>query len=312
MTSLPPKKVAVRATNWLGDVILSLPALRDLGRAMPETRLTVLARPSVAPLYEAVREVSEVVSVDGVLSQTAALRDGKYDRVIFFTNSFGTALAGALAGVPERWGYSTQGRSLLLTKSAAVPSNVLGRSQVHYYSSMLAAMGIPTSESLDTSFAPPSAWVERGRALLGPGRYVGLAPGAAKGPAKRWSPERFAAAGDLLRRELGVEIVLLGAPTDAHAARAVAEALKEGSALDLCGRTDLRTFAGVLSTLEGLVANDSGAMHLGAAVGIPTIGVFGPTNPDQTHPVGPRASFVRGFDTEAGPVAAALLKEMRR
>ena len=311
MRAAQVKNVAIRATNWLGDVILSLPALRDVRRALPDARLSVLARPSVAPLYEAVSEVDEVVTVEGVRSQARALREGRYDRVFFFTNSFGTALAGALAGVPERWGYATQGRSLLLTQSAPVPADARGRSQVHYYRSMLAAMGMPTSESLDTSLRPKAEWIDRGRALLGSGRFVGLAPGAAKGPAKRWPPERFAATGDLVRRELGVEVVLVGAAADVPASRAVASAMKDAP-LDLCGRTDLRAFAGVLASLNGLVANDSGAMHLGAAVGIPTIGVFGPTNPEETHPVGPRASFVRGFDTEAGTVAQALIREVRR
>ncbi len=217
-----------------------------------------------------------------------------FDLAILLTNSIGTALAATMGGVPERWGFSTEGRGMLLTRRAQVPANVRGRSQVHYYRAMLAAMGLPTSDALDTSLTPPPAWIESGRALIGPGRFFGVAPGAAKGSAKQWPPQRFAEAADRLSGELGAQVVLLGSAADAGAAAEVAAAMKT-QALNLCGRTDLRAFAGVVASLEALVANDSGAMHLGAALGVPTVGVFGPTNPDETHPVGRRAIFVRGF-----------------
>lgn len=287
-----PARVVVRAPNWLGDVVLSLPALRDIRHAFPKAMISVLARPSVAPLYEAVPEVNTVIEASGMRPEIARLRGG-FDLAILFPNSLGTAIAAAMAAVPERWGYATQGRGFLLTRRTPVPSSVRGRSQVHYYRAMLAAMGLPTSDALDTSIAPPQAWKDAGRALLGPGRFFGIAPGAAKGPAKQWPPERFAAAADALSRELGARAVLLGAPSDGTAAEAVARAMKS-TPLNLCGRTDLRSFIGLVAGLEGLVANDSGAMHLGASVSIPTVGVFGPTNPDETHPVGKRARFVRG------------------
>ena len=286
-----PRRVVIRAPNWLGDVILALPAVRDIRNAWPEARLHVLARPSVAALYEAVPEVDDVWSASGLLEEIRVLRQG-FDTAILLTNSYGTALSPFLARVPERWGYATQGRGLLLTRRAPVPPSVRGRSQVHYYRAMLAAMGLPTSDGHDTSMTPPPAWIEAGRALLGPGRVFGLAPGAAKGTAKQWPPERFALAADRLRLELNAQPVLLGAPADAEAAAAVERHLP--MAANLCGRTDLRTFVGVVSCLQGLVANDSGAMHLGASLGIPTVGVFGPTNPDETHPVGVKATFVRG------------------
>jgi len=292
MSGSLPSRVAIRAPNWLGDVVLSLPAVRDIRRAFPEARISVVARPSVAPLYEAVPEVDAVLETAGLRRETAILRAG-FDLAILLTNSIGTAIHAGLAGIPERWGYATQGRGLLLTRSTPVPESVRGRSQVHYYRAMLAAMGLPTSDALDTSIAPPPAWKGAGRALLGPGRFFGIAPGAAKGSAKQWLPERFAAAADRLGVELGASVVLLGSPADRRAAAAVAQAMTSPST-DLSGKTDLRTFVGLIAGLLGLVANDSGAMHLGAALGIPTVGVFGPTNADETHPVGRRAGFLRG------------------
>jgi heptosyltransferase-2 len=292
MNGRAPSRIAIRAPNWLGDVVLSLPAVRDLRRAFPEARIGVVARPSVAPLYEAVPQVDAVLEATGLAREIAALRTG-FDLVVLLPNSLGTALAAALAGVPERWGYATQGRGLLLTRGAPVSVTVRGRSQVHYYRAMLAAMGVSTSDALDTSISPPPKWKEAGRALLGPGRFFGVAPGAAKGSAKQWPPERFAAAADRLSAELGAQAVLLGSGADTGAADAVARAMTS-PAKDLSGKTDLRGFLGLVSGLDALLANDSGAMHIGAALGIPTVGVFGPTNPDETHPVGRRAAFVRG------------------
>lgn len=290
--TVAPSRVVVRAPNWLGDVVLSLPAVRDIRSAFPAARLAVVARPSVAALYEAVPEVDEVRVAAGFTAEVAAMR-GNFDLAILLPNSIGTALATVVARIPARWGFATQGRGGLLTRAVAVPDSVRGSSQVNYYRAMLAAMGLPTSAGADTSLAPPPAWRDQGRALLGPGVFFGVAPGAAKGTAKQWPPERFAAAADRLSATLEATAVLLGSAADAEAGRAVAAAMKAPS-LDLCGRTDLRAFVGVVASLQALVANDSGAMHLGAAVGIPTVGVFGPTNAEETHPVGARATFVRG------------------
>lgn len=298
-----PSRLAIRAPNWLGDVVLSLPAVRDVRRAYPGARISVVARPKVAPLYHAVPEVDEVLEAVTLSREIAAYR-ASFDLVILLTNSIGTALAPALARVAERWGYSTEGRGFLLTRGAKVETAVKGRSQVHYYRAMLAAMGLPTSDSLDTSLTPPPEWIVSGKALLGPGRFFGIAPGAAKGSAKQWPPERFAEAADLLAAELQARAVLLGSPSDGAAAEAVAGKMKTG-ALNLCGRTELGPFVGVMSGLVALLANDSGAMHVGAALGVPTLGVFGPTNPDETHPVGAKAAFVSGV-AECSPCRHAV------
>ncbi len=215
MNRTPPGRVVIRAPNWLGDVILSLPAVRDIRHAYKEARLSVVARPSVAALYEAVPEIDEVLEASGLSQEIAAMRRG-FDLAILLTNSVGTALAATLGGVPQRWGYATEGRGLLLTRRAPVSPDLRGRSQVHYYRAMLAAMGLPEGDGLDTSLAPPSTWRDTGRGLVGPGLCFGLAPGAAKGSAKQWPPERFAAAGDALAQELGARAVLLGSPADSE------------------------------------------------------------------------------------------------
>jgi heptosyltransferase-2 len=290
--------LAVRAPNWLGDAVLALPALRDIRQATPRsTKLAVVARPSVAPLYEAVPEVDEVAVVSGVLDEARVLRSGRYKRVILMPNSFSVAFAGWLAGVPEREGYCTQGRSALLTRGVPLSTEVRGKTQVVYYRAMVAGLGMDTSRAPDGALRCPPAWLEGANSLLSEAReraLIGIAPGAAKGGAKQWPPARFSAAAELLARQFDAVVVLLGSGADRAACAAVGGRLRNVAAIDLSGRTSLRDLVGVVARLRGLVANDSGAMHLGAALGVPTVGVFGPTNPAETGPQGARAALVRG------------------
>src|SRR6185503_16795651 len=154
----PPDRILVRAPNWIGDVVLSLPAVRDLRRRnFPEARIEVLARPWVAKVYEAVREVDGVVETTQFRSDMARLR-GRYDAAVLLPNSLGTALQARLAGIPERWGYATDGRGPLLTRAARIPPEVRGRSQVYYYRAMLAGVGLKVSASPDAALSCPPEW----------------------------------------------------------------------------------------------------------------------------------------------------------
>jgi heptosyltransferase-2 len=295
-----PERVLVRAPNWVGDVVLSLPALRDLRRAFPAARLTVLARPWVADLYRGLREVDEVAESGGFRADVARVR-GAFDAAVVLPNSFGTALVPRVAGVRERWGYSTDGRGILLTRAVRVPASVRGRSQVYYYRAMLAGVGIDTTAPPDASYPCPDDWRARGRELLGPddGPWLGLNPGAFYGTAKRWLPERFAAVGDLVAARKGAKVVLLGGPAERGLAEHVA-ALMTTPARVLTGETSLPELLGVLANLRGFVTNDSGPMHLAAALGVPQVAVFGSTDWRETAPFGDKAILVRE-ETECAP-----------
>lgn len=286
-----PERIVVRAPNWLGDVVLSLPALRDLARAFPRARLEVLARPSVAELYGAVAEVHAARLSAGTRADAAAVR-GAFDLGLLLTNSFGSALALRLARVPERWGYATEGRGPLLTQSARVPDAVRGRSQVYYYRAMLAALGLRVSAEPDASLQAPAHWREAADRLLGaPGPWIGLNPGAAYGAAKRWPAARFAAVGDALARRTGARVAVLGAPSERPLAEEVAAAMRERPRV-LAGETRLAELAGVLSRIDLLVTNDSGPMHVASALGTPVVAVFGPTDERETAPAGPARSRI--------------------
>jgi heptosyltransferase-2 len=286
------ERLLLRAPNWVGDVVLALPALRDVRRAFPQAQLTVLARPWVAGLYAAVPEVDSVLESRGHAADVAQLR-GRFDTAVLLPNSFGTALAVWRAGVAERWGYATDGRGPLLTRRCAVPATVRGRSQVYYYRAMLEGLGLPTEGSPDASLACPDAWAGEAAALLGDdGPWIGINPGAFYGTAKRWLPERFAAVADLVARRIGASVAIVGGAAERPLGEAIAKQLQAPVRV-LSGETTLSGLVGVLKHLRLLLTNDSGPMHLAAALGTPLVAVFGSTDWSETAPVGSRATLVR-------------------
>jgi heptosyltransferase-2 len=291
LADVRPERVVVRAPNWLGDVVLSLGAVRDVRRQFPSARLEILARPSVAGLYDAVPEVDAVRTSRGTGADARALR-GAFDAAVLLPNSFGSALATWRAAIPERWGYATDGRRLLLTRAVAVPATVLGESQVYYYRAMLAAVGFTVSASPDNSLQCPDDWRTRGSERFGARPRIALSPGAAFGSAKRWRPERFAAVGDALARARDAEVVILGAASDRALGEAIAAQMTSHPRV-LCGQTTLAELIAILADAELLITNDSGAMHVAAALGTPLVAVFGPTDWRETAPVGARHRLVR-------------------
>jgi heptosyltransferase II len=297
------QRLLVRAPNWVGDVVLSLPAVRDLRRNFAETRIEVLARPWVAEIYRAVPEVDDVRQVAGFREDVAWLR-GRFDAAALLTNSFGTALQVYLSGTKERWGYATDGRGPLLTRAARVPGEIRGHSEVYYYRAMLAGVGLSVSAACDSSLACRPDWHDEGDRLLErrEGGWIGLVPGAAFGGAKRWLPERYALVADQLSREKGASVAVLGAAAERGVAERIAS-LMESTPRVLCGETTLGGLVGVLARLRLLITNDSGPMHLAAALGVPVVAVFGPTDWRETAPRGPLCRLVRE------PVSCAPCKQ---
>ena len=298
------ERLLVRAPNWIGDVVLSLPALRDLRRAFPRARLEVLARSWVAPLYAAVSGVDAVRESRGTLADAAALR-AAHDLAVLLPNSFASAFAVWRAGIPERWGYATDARRLLLTRSCPAPRGAFGRSQVYYYRAMLEGVGLAVEGPPDASLRCPVAWSARGRELLGEdGPWIGIGPGAFYGTAKRWPPERFAAAAGVVARRTGSRVAVVGSAAERPLAEEISSAL-DVPARVLCGETTLSELAGVLSRLRLFLTNDSGPMHLAAALGVPLVAVFGSTDWRETAPRSPYARVVR----EPTSCAPCLLRE---
>ncbi|HET9467972.1 MAG TPA: lipopolysaccharide heptosyltransferase II [Vicinamibacterales bacterium] len=270
--------VVVLAPNWLGDAIMALPAIRDVHRHFHGQRVAVAARPSIAAVFRAAPEVDRII----VLERGNEVSSLRGDIGILLPNSFRSAWMLRQAGVKERWGYRTDFRSPLLTRRVRKPRGRV--SFPEYYSNLVRQLGIETGP-LTTQLRVPAAtstaaltlleergW-QRGRPL------VGIAPGAAFGHAKRWPPKRYAQLASMLT-EAGVTCAILGRSDDRDAARDI-------TGIDLIGQTDLMMLMGVVSHCHAVVSNDSGAMHVAGALGVPVVGIWGPTDERYSKPITP-------------------------
>jgi heptosyltransferase II len=291
-TTPPPERLVVVAPNWLGDAVMALPLLADLRRAWPETHLTVAARPAVAPLFTMVPGVRDVVQLQdrGRRAFTSwrydaeQLAGGGFDAALLLPNSFLSAWLVSQARIPQRWGIARDLRGWLLTR--AVPRPRRYGHQAEYYQALGAPLGIPTRDSfaqltVDERHHQRARDLLRHAGLTSDDRYIVFAPGAAYGRAKQWLPERFAELSMLLT-EKSIRTVLVGTSSDAGVC---AEISGSASPVNLSGQTDLPTLAAVMALSEGVVSNDSGAMHLASAVGARLVAIFGPTNDSKTSPL---------------------------
>ena len=298
------RRVVLRAPNWLGDAVLALPAMAALRRHFQHAELTIAALAGVAPIF---REQSSAAP-DRVLELPAdhrgimaALEGGHFDLGVLFPNSFRSAWQLRRARVPERWGLPTSGRRWLLTRCSHRDRHAGGgatRHQADYYRTLVAGLGVQVDAAEPPRLAPTPTTVERAAALLA-GHYVDpqarlvvIAPGAAYGQAKQWPPDRVA---ELIARIAATPdtlSVLVGASHDRSAARAIESWLRarapaaSGRVVDLVGKTSLGALVGVTARAAAFVANDSGAMHLAAALGRPVVAIFGPTDERATGPIG--------------------------
>jgi heptosyltransferase-2 len=295
-----PARVLVVAPNWLGDAVMSLPALADIRRRYPEAHLTVAARSAVAPLYAMVPGVDATMVMQwrGSFTDRRALNgdvrtivEARIDRVILFPNSFASAFVPYRARVKDRWGYAADLRRPLLTRAVRRPRG--SRHQGVYYQHLIRELGIPTG-ALEPVLSVPASAIDEARALAMARGWTEsrpllvVAPGAAYGTAKRWLPTHFATLITRAVREIGVSVVLVGASMDAESTSLVLASVGAGereSIIDLTGATTLQTLAGVMSLAAACVSNDSGAMHLAGAVGTPLAALFGPTRERETAPL---------------------------
>ena len=287
------KRLVILAPNWLGDAVMALPAIADLRRAAPAASIAVAARASVAPLFALVSDVDETIVLRRVPWSVAAWHElgveiaGKgFDTALLLPNSVNAALLAGRAGIPNVWGYRTDWRGTFLTRAIGPAS---GLHQVEYYQHLVRALGFANGPS-EPRVTVTSDARETARALLISTGWdpavplVAIAPGAAYGGAKRWPPEYFAELVNGLAAD-GVQCVMVGTAADAGTGTSVERSAKASrSIVNLVGRTDLSALAGVLANCRGIVTNDSGAMHLAAAIGIKVTAMFGPTNDLATAP----------------------------
>ncbi len=306
-----PRRIMVRAANWVGDAVMTLPALAALHAACPSAQIEVVARPWAEAVYAAQPGVSRVLAYDkdgrhagagGLLRLARELRERRYDWAVLWQNAFEAALIAWLARIPLRLGYARDGRGLLLTHPARLTPGIRRVHQSSYYLYILRQAGLLPADPPARGVRPElhlrqedRDWAGRFLAAKGlaGARLLGLAPGAAFGPAKMWPAERFAAAARELDGRFGA-VLLFGGQGEAKACAEVAAGLDGIAALNLAGATELGQALALLERTDLFLTNDSGLMHAAAALGRPTVAVFGSTDPIATGPLGPRVALVRG------------------
>ncbi len=298
LEDFPVQRLLVRSPNWVGDAVMGLPVLSGLQKLFPEAEITVLAARRVAALFQGLPGVTEVVPYPAGRGKWRVLWDlrGRFDLALALPNSLESALGLWLLGVPVRVGYAADARRPLLNLPVSGRQTLAGLHLVFYYLGLLRALGgietftPPTLHLRDLEIATAAQLLAD--AAPGSGPWVGLSPGAAYGPAKRWPPERFAALGRELVKEFGARLVLLGGREEAPVAQKVKESLGL-PVLNLVGKTDLRQALAVLSRLKLLITNDSGLMHAAAALQVPLVALFGSTDPTATGPFTDQAAILR-------------------
>ncbi len=296
----------MRGVNWIGDAVMSTPALMAIRQTYPQAETVLLANPLTGQLLQGHPAVDRVLIFDrdgrhaalrGRLRLAARLRQERFDLAVILPNSFDAALVPWLARIPHRWGKASDGRSLLLTGRFQDHPPPGAEHEVVYYLRLLASFGI--RGDVTKPFLVTTAQEDQAAAALlavhgigGTDRLLGVNAGATFGSAKRWYPERFAEVAHRLARQWGARIILFGGPDEVELVAAIARRL-EGRCLNLAGKTTIRQLMALIKRCDFFVTNDSGPMHIAAAFGVPLVAIFGPTDHSGTAPSSDQAVIVR-------------------
>ena len=321
-----PRRILVRGVNWLGDAVMTTPALLRLHERFPEARLTLLTPEKLRdlwPQHPAVNEVISFAAGEGLFSVGRQLRERQFDLALVLPNSPRSALEAWLARIPQRFGYARPWRNWLLTQpigersghvtmrkrsvgairrlanspgggtyAKAQSTQPAPAHQIHEYLHLVAALGAnsePLPPRLTISPAEVLAAGEKFGLAAGSPPICGLNPGAEYGPAKRWPAKRFIAAALEIQKRTNCAWLILGGKNDVELAADIAAGIAQQAPrgkppVNLAGQTSLRELLAVLNHCHVLLTNDSGPMHVAAALGVPVVVPFGSTSPELTGP----------------------------
>ena len=312
--AVPPRNILIRGTNWVGDAVISVPAMREIRRIFPDAHIALFVRPWVRDVYTAVDFVDEILDYDksgihrglpGFFKLIADLRRRRFDLAVLLQNAFEAACIAWCARIPRRIGYARDGRSLLLTDACPIDPAVHGEHQAYYYLGILSALGLPAFNPRAYRDSPPDISIGvrdsdraaarkmlESRGIPEGETVVGINPGAFYGEAKRWFPDRYAAVADALAGRYGARILIFGSTADRSTAEDVAANMKR-PAVVLAGQTTLGQLMGLLKECRLLITNDSGPMHLAAALDVPQLALFGSTSETATGPLGRQSIVIK-------------------
>lgn len=304
------ERIVVRGTNWVGDAVMTVPALRELRRLFPQAHVTLATRSWAQELFAEADFIDDLLVCDqrGLRSLPAQVREWKnrnFDLAVLFQNAFQAALIPALARIPFRIGYATERRGFLMTHPLDLPEWRSSKHEVFYYLNIVATLerllrgngrtleDYEADARLKISGARRASAVNflKSHGVKGEGKLIALCPGSINSRAKRWPAESFAALADLLI-DTKAQVLLIGAPEEADVSLEVARQMRNDPIV-LTGKTSLSQVVEVLDSVDLLVTNDTGPAHIAAALGRPTLVIFGPTNPLTTRPFSSSSEIVR-------------------
>ena len=311
-------KIVVRGTNWIGDAVMTIPALRELRRIFPDAHISLHTRSWARGIFADADFVDEILtfekeknSIQTIRKQAKIWRDEKFDLAILFTNSFQTALLSKLGKVKKRFGYKNEGRSFLLTNSFNKPEWKNEKHEIYYYLNLIAEVEkeyFGKQTTLDTKIkfelAVSKDRREKAKTILENNKVdltkqtIAFGVGSTNSRAKRWQAKSFAKLNDLLQYKFDANVILIGSEDEIDVSNEVADKSKH-KPINLAGKTSLSEVLAILSEVDLLVSNDMGLAHVSAAVGSKTITIFGPTNPKTTKPW--NAEIIRREDVECSP-----------
>lgn len=306
------RQVVVRGVSWVGDAVMTIPALRELRRVLPGAHVTLATRRWAEGIFAGADYLDALLieeqgrgKLRPLLEQRRQWRAGRFDLAVILPNSFQSALIPFAAGVTNRLGYATDNRRLLLTHPVIPPAWRQSKHEVYHYLHLVAELErhltggerVSARTPVDAIFVSASRQTAARRFLAARGAkldrpLVALCPGSTNSRAKRWPADRFAALADCLIADVGAEVAIIGSASERDVTEAVVAQMSERP-LVLTGHTDLSMSVAVLSLVDLLVSNDTGPAHIAAALGRPTLVIFGPTDPVRTRPFSAAAEVIR-------------------
>ncbi len=301
------RKILVRSPNWIGDAVMSTPAMGAIRAAFPSSEIVLAANPAVCELMSPHPFCDSAIVFDkkgehkgaaGLWKFGRLLSSQRFDLAILLQNAIEAAIIAVLAGIKKRAGYSTDGRGFLLTDAVRVRRDAGSVHHTQYYLNMLAGVGVGPA-GCETRLQCTRAEMDWAAQTLGPGRWAAINPGAAYGSAKRWYPQRFAKVAEALASDFGYKVLLVGGPGEAAIGSEIMSNMSSG-ARNMIGVTSVRQLMALLASVDLVITNDSGPMHVAGAFGRPVVALFGPTDHRVTSPVCSNLFLVRK-DNECAP-----------
>lgn len=301
-------KILVRGVNWIGDAIMTLPALNAIHEGYKGARIYVLCNPWTYDIYRLQPFIKGIVLYQKsrsflmypleIFKVVKEIRKYDFDMAVLFQNAIEAALIAYLSGIRIRVGYATDMRGPLLTHIIKKGKGIDNLHHSEYYKCIVRGMGLEVKDEIPRLYISDQL-KEKGWEILK--RFgvknrtgiVGICPGAEYGPAKRWPEEYFSRVADMTIERLGAEVVIMGSRKEKEICKKVELGMRH-SPISLCGRTSLMDAMGIIKNLRVFVCNDSGLMHVAAALNTPLVSIFGSTDPKRTGPLSANSRVIQG------------------